>query len=157
MSSHGSALLSCLARCGRAERLQLLRGEVEVAAVPLVQVGRRVVDEHHPDVGGAVDVEVHAGDPGGLAGEEEVLGVGPAAGLQPHQAAPADPDAGDHHRVGRRVDGRVRLGVPPRHVVRAGAGPPPGRGPADAVRPRVAQHAVQLLHAPAATAARSGR
>ena len=41
---------------GSVQRFELVGREVEVAAVPLVQVGGRVVDEHERDVGAAVDV-----------------------------------------------------------------------------------------------------
>ena len=66
---------------------QLIGGEVEVARRFLVQVGRRVVDQHQRDVRAAVDVGQHGGDPGDLVGEEQVLGVGPARRVHPHQAA----------------------------------------------------------------------
>ena len=48
---------------------------------------RRVVGEHDGDVRAAVDVGVHRGDPGDLAGEEQVLRVGAPGRVQPDQAA----------------------------------------------------------------------
>jgi len=49
--------LSPTRRVSRVEGFDLVRCEVEVAAVPVVQVARRVVLEHHGHVGTPVDVQ----------------------------------------------------------------------------------------------------
>ena len=96
------------------ERLELVRAEVGVAAVPLVQLGGRVVLDHHRDMRVPVDVEVDRGDDRGQPVDEEVLRVGAPGGVQSHARALADGHVADPHGVllggHRRVDPRV----PPR-------------------------------------------
>ena len=55
-----------------------------------MQVGGRVVDQHDGHVDATVDVGQHRGDPGDLVGEEDVLRVRPAAGMDANQAALAN-------------------------------------------------------------------
>ena len=71
--------------------------EVEVRFEPSPS-GTQVTVVHR---GWAAGFATCACDPRGLPGEKEVLGVGPAAGPQQHQAPPADAGAGDRHRVGQ--------------------------------------------------------
>ncbi len=60
--------------------LDFVRCEVQIAAVPLVQVGSGVVVDDDTDVSLALDVLVDRGHPRDPVGEEEILGVGTAEG-----------------------------------------------------------------------------
>ena len=127
---------------GRVQRFELVGREIEVAAVPVVQVGRRVVDQDHGDVGAAVDVGEHRGDPGHLVGEEQVLGVGPAGRCTRTRLPLRDADPVDEHAS---TSGRTRSSAAGSHQ---GSSPVSNQVrladvPASSVR--VAQDAVQLL------------
>src|SRR6202020_526944 len=78
--------------CGGFERFNFVGGEVQVAAVPLVQVGRRIVFDDDADVLVAVNVFVHGGDASRLAREEEILCVGTTPRMQKYSTASRHPD-----------------------------------------------------------------
>src|SRR3954470_3828725 len=116
------ALLSLVAVSRLRKRFELLGGEVQVPAVPVVQLGRGVVGEGDRDVRLAVQVDVHGADPRLLAGEEHVLRARPPGRAQPDPAAAGYPRAPDQHGVGLRCDLGGRLGEPPVAAGQAGAG-----------------------------------
>src|ERR1700744_3662394 len=99
------------------ERLDFVRGEVEIAAVPLVKVSRRIVLDDDTDVLVAVDVLVHGGDASGPAREEQVLRVGPTPRMQNHPTAPGYPDTVHQHRVQVGLDCVVGQWIPPIHAI----------------------------------------
>src|ERR1700733_13830546 len=74
------------------QRLDLVRGEVQEAALAAVDVCVRVVVGQQRQVGVTVHVEQHRLDQCGPPGQEQVLGIRPA-GARPHPdpAAPAPP------------------------------------------------------------------
>ena len=87
----------------RADGLDLVRREVEKPAVAALQLGGRVLVGADGQVDVAVHVVQHGLHGGGPAGQEQVLGVGPAdARAHDHPAAAGHPHAGDHDVVGLR-------------------------------------------------------
>src|SRR5688500_3785710 len=75
--------------------LHLGRVEVVVAAVPLVELARRVVLERHGHVDLTVDVLEDPGDPAVAPLEKDVVRVGSPLGADPHARTLADLDAAD--------------------------------------------------------------
>ena len=72
--------------------------------MPLVEVGVRVVVEHHRQVDIPVDVVEHPGDRGRAAVDEQVLGVRAPSGVEPHPGALAHGVAADVDGVASRVE-----------------------------------------------------
>src|ERR1700722_885030 len=103
--------------CGGFERLDFVGGEVQVAAVPLVQVGRRIVLDDDADVLVAVNVFVHCGDASRLSCEEQVLCVGSTPRMQKYSTASRDPDTIHQHRIQVGLYGVVGQWIPPIHAV----------------------------------------
>src|ERR1700748_2883650 len=104
--------------CGAGfERLDFVGGEVEIAAVPLVQVGGRISLDDDADVLVAVDVFVHGGDASRLAREEQVLCVGSTPRMQKYSTASRYPDTVHQHRVQVGLYGVVGQRIPPIHAV----------------------------------------
>ena len=88
-------------------------GKVQIAAVPVVQIGGWVVIDHHSDVLVALNVLMHRRDTGGLAGDEDVLRVGVAPWPQSDLAAPRDADPAHQYRVEFGSNRVVGQRIPP--------------------------------------------
>ena len=87
-----------------------------------MEVGRRVLFEDQPDMGAAVDVEMDAGDPAGLAGEERSWASARRLGCTRTRLprATGTPLISDGVLV--RPDAGFRLRIPPGQVLVSAAG-----------------------------------
>src|ERR1700758_1317898 len=124
------------------ERLYFVGREVQITAVPVMQIGGGVIVDDPPDMLVALHVLMHRRDAGNPAGDEDVLRVGIAPRPQPDPAATGDPDPVHQHRIEFRTNGVVGQRIPPvdplgnlRDQTRLGI-----------QRVRIAQHAVQACH-----------
>src|SRR5262245_47479426 len=118
-------------------RFELIWSEIQIAAIPLVQIGRGIVVDDHTDVRFAVDVGVHRGDARRPALVEQVVCVGAPHRAQPNPAALAYQHPGDRDRVGLRAHRAVGRGIPPAHAL---------GHLGNQVRRRLAPQSVQVVH-----------